>query len=83
MSFTNATQFQGAVYADGTTNVCARNNTKLQGPSVANLQDFDNSIDYRPLPTSGVVNGAVRRPGADHAGQRLRRDVADQLRRLA
>ncbi len=63
MSFTNQTQFQGAVYADGTTNVCARNNTKLQGPSVANLQDFDNSIDYRPLPISGVVKVPFGAPG--------------------
>ena len=63
LSFTNQTQFQGAVYADGTKNVCARNNSKFQGPSVANLQDFDNSIEYQPLPTSGVVNVPFGAPG--------------------
>lgn len=62
-SFTNQTQFQGAVYADGTTNICARNNSSLQGPSIANVQDFDNSILYQPLPASGVVNVPFGAPG--------------------
>jgi len=63
LSFTNQTQFQGAVYADGTKNVCARNSTTLQGPSVANLQDFDNSIVYQPMPTTGIVKVPFGAPG--------------------
>ena len=58
-----ATQFQGAVYADGTTNICYQNLSTFQGPSVANAQIFANQVVYMPMPTAGVVKVPFGAPG--------------------
>ena len=55
--------FQGALYADGTQNICYQNNSNFQGPSVAYAQVFDNSVSYMPMPVAGIVNVPFGAPG--------------------
>ena len=58
-----ATQFQGALYADGESNICYQNLSSFQGPSVAWAQVFDNQVAYMPMPIGGIVNVPFGAPG--------------------
>jgi hypothetical protein len=57
------TQFQGALYANGTSNICYQNQSTFQGPSVAYAQYFDNQVNYMPMPAGGIVRVPFGAPG--------------------
>ena len=55
--------FQGALYADGNTNICLQNFSEFQGPAVAHSVVFGNSIKYNPMPAGGLVRVPFGTPG--------------------
>lgn len=55
--------FQGALYADGNTNICLQNFSEFQGPAVAHSVVFGNSVKYHPMPAGGLVRVPFGMPG--------------------
>lgn len=59
VSFSQSTQFQGAIYAVG--DVSAQNSSQVHGPMLMNTLDIGNSVKLQPLP--GITDLPLGAPG--------------------